>query len=45
MGNTRDHKSILILHVVLSLAAVAVLFARRQNRMWTSLSAGAAASC
>jgi len=31
VGNTRDHKSVLLIHVVVSLAAVAVLFARRAN--------------
>jgi len=43
IGNTREHKSVLVVHVVLSLVGVAVLFARRQNRLWTSLSAAAAA--
>jgi tetratricopeptide (TPR) repeat protein len=31
MGNTRDHKDILLIHVVVSLAAAAIFFARREN--------------
>ncbi len=31
MGNTRDHHSILLIHIVVSLLAVVVLFARREN--------------
>lgn len=42
IGNTRDHKNVLVIHVVLSLAAVAVLFARRQNRIWSVASLAAA---
>ncbi|MBV8570375.1 MAG: hypothetical protein JO319_07165, partial [Acidobacteriaceae bacterium] len=31
VGNTRDHKSVLLIHLAISLVAVAVLFARRAN--------------
>ncbi len=31
IGNTRDHKVVWIVHIVLGLAGIAVLFARRQN--------------
>ncbi|MGH9582976.1 MAG: tetratricopeptide repeat protein, partial [Bryobacteraceae bacterium] len=43
IGNTHDHRSVLIVHVVLSLAAVAVLFARRENFRIARVAATAAA--
>jgi tetratricopeptide (TPR) repeat protein len=42
IGNTRDHKLVLIIHVVISLAALAVLFSRRQSLAWAKTSAAAA---
>ena len=43
VGNTHDHQLVLWIHIVLSLAAVAVLFARRQFFHLARLSASAAA--
>src|SRR5205823_2985048 len=43
IGNTRDHWAILIIHVVVSLAAIAVLFSRKQSWLWAKISAAAAA--
>ena len=43
IGNTRDHKIVFLIHVVLSLAAVAVIFARRQSFALAKISAAAAA--
>ncbi|MGA8026838.1 MAG: multiheme c-type cytochrome, partial [Bryobacteraceae bacterium] len=43
IGNTRDHKIILLIHVVISLAAVAILFARKQHLQLAAVSAAAAA--
>ena len=42
IGNTRDHRAVLLIHVVISLAAVAVLFSRKQNWFWARISALAA---
>src|SRR5438270_3729320 len=43
MGNTRDHRVVFIAHVVLSLAAVAVIFARRQSFTIAKIASAAAA--
>jgi tetratricopeptide (TPR) repeat protein len=43
MGNTHDHRAVLIIHVVVSLAAAAVLFSRKQTWAWAKISATAAA--
>jgi hypothetical protein len=43
IGNTRDHKAILLIHVVVSLAAVAILFARRENFLVAKVSGVTAA--
>lgn len=43
MGNTHDHKAIFLIHVVVSLAAVAILFARRENFLVAKVSGAAAA--
>ncbi len=43
MGNTRDHKLILLIHVVVSLIAIAILFSRKQNWLWAKISSAAAA--
>ncbi len=43
IGNTHDHKAVLIIHVVISIAAVAILFLRRQNLLWAKITAAAAA--
>src|SRR5205823_4199507 len=43
IGNTRDHKAIFLIHVIVSLAAIAILFARRQNFLVAKLSGAAAA--
>ncbi|MBV9300691.1 MAG: tetratricopeptide repeat protein [Acidobacteriaceae bacterium] len=42
IGNTRDHRVIFIIHIVISVAAIAVFFARRENLVLAKL-AGAAA--
>jgi Flp pilus assembly protein TadD len=42
LGNTRDHKAVLLVHLVVSLAAVAVFFARRGAFRLAALSAIAA---
>ncbi len=42
VGNTRDHKLVLLIHVVVSLAAVAILFSRKQNWLWAKVSGAAA---
>jgi tetratricopeptide (TPR) repeat protein len=44
IGNTRDHRVIFIVHVVLSLAAVAVIFARRQSLVVAKIASAAAAA-
>ncbi len=44
IGNTHDHRAVLIIHVVISLAAIAVLFSRRQNFFWARISASTAAA-
>jgi hypothetical protein len=38
MGNTRDHKEILLIHVVVSLAAAAIFFARREIQGFAAVS-------
>ncbi|MBV9613506.1 MAG: hypothetical protein JO091_13615, partial [Acidobacteriaceae bacterium] len=43
IGNTHDHKAVLLIHVVISIAALAVLFSRRRNWAWARFSAAAAA--
>ena len=43
IGNTRDHKAIFLIHVVISLVAVAILFARRESFLIAKVSATAAA--
>ncbi len=43
IGNTRDHRLILLIHVVISLAAIAVLFSRRQYFLLAKVSGAAAA--
>lgn len=43
VGNTRDHKAVLLIHVVISLAAVAVFFVRRQHLRLASITASLAA--
>jgi 4-amino-4-deoxy-L-arabinose transferase-like glycosyltransferase len=43
MGNTRDHQAILLIHIVVSLLAVAVLFARRENFLLAKVAGVAAA--
>ncbi len=43
IGNTRDHKVVFLIHVVISLTAVAVVFARRQNALVAKVAASAAA--
>ena len=42
IGNTRDHKLVLWIHVVLALVAVAVFFARRENFLYAKISVAAA---
>ncbi|HEY7306992.1 MAG TPA: tetratricopeptide repeat protein [Bryobacteraceae bacterium] len=43
VGNTHDHRSVLLIHVVLSLAAAIVLFVRRENFRWAKIAGAAAA--
>ncbi len=43
VGNTHDHRAVLVIHVVVSLAAVAILFARRENFLFAKIGAAAAA--
>ncbi len=43
VGNTHDHKSVLLVHVVLSLAAAVVLLVRRENFQWAKIAGAAAA--
>jgi hypothetical protein len=43
IGNTRDHKLVLLVHVVVSLAACAIFFARREHFAFAKVSALAAA--
>jgi len=43
LGNTRDHFSILLIHIVVSLVAVVVLFARRENFVYAKFAGAAAA--
>src|SRR5436309_11559107 len=42
IGNTRDHKAIFLIHVVVSLAAIAILFARREYFLIAKMSGAAA---
>ncbi|MBV9267683.1 MAG: tetratricopeptide repeat protein [Acidobacteriaceae bacterium] len=42
VGNTRDHRIIFIVHVIISLVAVAVLFARRERFLLAKITAAAA---
>ena len=42
LGNTHDHRLILIIHVVISLLAAAAIFARRQNLLLAKISVVAA---
>jgi tetratricopeptide (TPR) repeat protein len=42
MGNTRDHRAVFWIHVVVSLAAIAVLFARRQNFLTAKIATASA---
>ncbi len=43
VGNTRDHKIILLIHVIVSLIAVAILFSRKRYWAWAKVSVAAAA--
>lgn len=43
VGNTHDHRSVLFIHVVLSLAAAVVLFVRRENFRWAKIAGASAA--
>jgi tetratricopeptide (TPR) repeat protein len=43
VGNTHEHRAVLVIHVVVSLAAVAILFARRENFLLAKITAAAAA--
>jgi Flp pilus assembly protein TadD len=43
IGNTHDHKTVFIIHVVVSLVGVAVLFARRENFTIAKFAGAAAA--
>jgi tetratricopeptide (TPR) repeat protein len=43
LGNTRDHQAILLIHVVVSLLAVVVLFARRENFVFSKFAGALAA--
>lgn len=38
MGNTRDHHSVLLIHIIVSLLAVMVLFAPRENLKFAAIS-------
>lgn len=38
IGNTRDHHSVLLIHVAVSLLAVAAVFVRRENLRWGAIS-------
>ncbi|MBV9082212.1 MAG: hypothetical protein JOZ62_06030, partial [Acidobacteriaceae bacterium] len=42
VGNTRDHRVVFLVHIVISLAAVGIVFVRRQN--WTVAKISAAAA-
>ena len=42
VGNTRDHKLVLWIHVALAIVAVAVLFARREHWLFAKISLAAA---
>ncbi len=42
IGNTRDHKTIFVIHVVIALAATAVLFSRSERWTWAKISIAAA---
>src|SRR6478609_1514874 len=42
VGNTRDHKLVLWVHVALAIVAVAVLFARREHWLFAKISLAAA---
>ena len=42
MGNTHDHQSILLIHIVVSLLAVVVLFARREHFRLAAITGAAA---
>jgi Flp pilus assembly protein TadD len=43
VGNTHDHKTVLLIHVAVSLGAVAIFFARRENFAFAKISGIAAA--
>ncbi len=43
VGNTRDHHSVLLVHIVVSLVAVVVVFVRRENLRWAAIAGAAAA--
>ncbi len=43
VGNTHDHKTVLFIHIAISLIAAGVIFAQRENFLWAKIGLAAAA--